>query len=152
MGANLVRDISKDEMNAIAEEFSKIARNTSVKLKTCAEPIDLSKYGIDHASCIDQNIIENIIGCPLAKNVKKDAQRQSCGCMECIDLGAYNTCKNGCLYCYANISPDAIKTNYKKHNPVSPLLIGEITEKEKVNDRKVKSLRTKNLAQIQFKL
>lgn len=152
MGVKLVRDISKEEMNTIASEFSKIARNTSVKLKTCAEPIDLSQHGIDHASCIDQNKIENIIDCPLTKNVKKDSQREACGCMECIDLGAYNTCKNGCLYCYANISADAIKTNIQKHNPDSPLLIGEITEKEKVNDRKVKSLRVKNLTQALLKL
>jgi len=152
MGANTIRDITEAEMNKIAEEFSKVAGSTPVKLKTCAELIDLGKYGIDHASCIDKDKVESITDCTLTSKVKKDAQREACGCMECIDIGAYNTCKNGCLYCYANVSHDAIEANCKKHNPVSPLLIGEITEKEKVTDRKVKSLRAQNLTQIQLKL
>jgi DNA repair photolyase len=145
MGNNFTRDITTIEMSKIAEAFSEIAKDTRVKLKTCAEIIDLDQYGIEHASCIDRFKIESIISCPLSDKVKKDGQREACGCMECIDVGAYNTCKNGCLYCYATFSRDATVNNCKRHNPKSPLLIGELTSSDKVSERKVITL--KNILQ-----
>lgn len=141
MGDNIVCEINEAGMNRIAEEFSKIVINKGVTLKTCAEKIDLDKYGIGHASCIDRNKIENIINCPLSDKVKKDDQRSACGCMECIDIGAYNTCKNGCLYCYATFSREQTLNNCKNHDPQSPLLIGEKPSSDKVSKRKVVSLK-----------
>lgn len=151
MGDNFTRDITTIEMSKIAEEFSKITKDTEVQLKTCAEIIDLGRYAIEHASCIDRFKIESIISSPLSDKVKRDGQRGGCGCMECIDVGAYNTCKNGCLYCYATFSHDVTVNNCKRHNPKSPLLVGELTSSDKVSDRKIKSLRGK-LTQLQMHL
>jgi protein-arginine kinase activator protein McsA len=137
---NIIRDITESEMKIIADEFSKIAAEKAMIIKTCAEGIDLSKYNIQHASCIDRNRIESIIGAPLHNKVKKDGQRKNCGCIECIDVGAYNTCKNGCLYCYATFNQELADKNYNNHFPDSPLLVGH-SEGIKVTERKVKSLK-----------
>lgn len=133
-----IRNISIDEMNEIAKAFSKIAQDNKLELKTCAEKIDFDRYGIKHASCIDGEKIESIINAKL-KNLKKDGQREACGCVECIDIGAYDTCSHGCSYCYATRNAEQIRKNMAMHNPQSKLLIGEIGENDKVNVRQVKS-------------
>lgn len=135
-----LRDITNQQMREIAQKLSEIALAYGIKIDTCAEQIDLSMYGIDHAHCIDQVIFEEILDCTL--NIGKDKnQRQECGCVASIDVGVYNTCPNGCLYCYANFCPSVVKSSSEKHNPESSLLIGELTENDKVTDRKVESYR-----------
>jgi hypothetical protein len=137
---NIVRDITETEMNKIAEGFSEIAAQRGMTIKTCAEKIDLSEYNIQHASCIDRDKIESIINAPLKDKVKRDGQRKDCGCIECIDIGAYNTCKNGCLYCYATFNRELTEKNCKMPDPDSPLLIG-LPGDANVTERRVKVLR-----------
>lgn len=36
------------------------------------------------------------------KNLKHKGMRQGCHCIESRDIGAYDTCLNGCKYCYAS--------------------------------------------------
>ena len=129
----------------IAENFGKIACENNFVIDTCAEDIDLSQFGIKHALCIDNHLIERIIGSPL--DITKDKnQRLECGCVASVDIGAYNSCSNGCLYCYANYSKEIVEKNRKNHNSLSPLLIGNVPENAVMNDRKItscKKLQTK---------
>lgn len=124
----------------LLQRFVEIANRNGLYIDTCAEAGDFEKLGVKHAHCIDKERIERIIGCKM--NVDKDPnQRAECGCVSSIDIGAYNTCKNGCLYCYANYMADSVEKNFGAHNPKSPLLIGEITEADTIKERKVKSLK-----------
>jgi len=132
------------EQTALAKNLSEIAASYHLKMDTCAEAIDLSKYGIAHAKCIDNELIEKLIGCKL--NVQKDKnQRMECGCVSSIDIGMYNTCRNGCKYCYANYSEKTVRTNMQNHNPISPLLCGELTDDDVVKQRTVKSLKERQV-------
>lgn len=125
-------------MFEISSKFSAIAYKYDLKLTSCSETVDLSSVGIEHASCIDNHLISRIIGRNL--QIEKDKnQRDICGCATSIDIGAYNTCNHGCLYCYANFNHKTAKANLLKHNPNSPMLIGNLDPDDIVTDRKIKT-------------
>lgn len=123
-----------------SSHLKRITDACNMKIATCSEKIDLSAVGIEHNSCIDKGLIEKIIGCKL-KAKKDSTQRQECGCIESIDIGAYNTCMNLCSYCYANFSPESVLNNQFQHDPSSPLICGQIGETDVVHDRKTDSFR-----------
>ncbi|OAA90548.1 DUF1848 domain-containing protein [Clostridium ljungdahlii] len=137
--------IDKDDMFDLAEKFSKIASKYNVAIEACSEKVDLSKFNINHGKCIDDRLISRIVGEKLS--IDKDPnQREVCGCVKSIDIGAYNTCNHGCLYCYANFNRDDVQKNLLKYNKKSPLLIGELYGDEKIIDRKMKSYKNDQLS------
>lgn len=130
----MVKAITEEEMHQLAKLLSEIAGDYGIEMRACCEQLDLSIEGIKPASCIDKEIVERI--CGHAITVKKDKnQRLGCGCIQSVDIGVYNTCINGCVYCYANHSDESIKKNYLQHDPESDILIGSVQENEKIKIR-----------------
>ena len=138
-------DLPDDELRSFAKDLVKIAARNDMTVASCAEKIDLSECGIEHNHCIDKEFIENLIGYRL-KVGKDKVQRLECGCFESMEVGTYNTCKNGCKYCYANYSPNAVDANFQLYDPESPLLCSmPVTPMDKITERKVKSLKAEPL-------
>ncbi len=134
-----IRVPMKEEQFELMDEFARIAEKFGFYLDTCAEEIDLSCLGIKHACCVDKERLEQIGNYRL--KAKKDAgQRDICGCISSIDIGAYNTCKNGCVYCYANYNRKMVENQTHWHNPDSPLLFGEVGKDDVIKERKMESL------------
>lgn len=138
-------ELDKSGLLEFAKDISKIAKCYGMEIASCAENIDLEECGIGHNCCIDKALIERIIGCKL-KGAKDRNQRQECGCMESVEIGTYNTCKNGCKYCYANYSEGSVVKNCSKYDPASPILCGTIGEDDKITERRVKSLKERQLS------
>ena len=136
--------IKNEDMLILAEGFSKIAKQCDIELCKCSELIELSEYEIYHAHCIDKKLFEYLGNCPL-KVGKDQNQRKECGCVASVDIGAYNSCKNLCRYCYANYNINIVNRNYQLHNPTSPLLFGEVGEEDNITERKMKSFRDEQL-------
>lgn len=135
-----VREPNQQELKSFAGKLSEIARDNEMEIAACAENIDLADCGIVHNCCIDKELIEDIIGCRIKADKDKN-QREECGCIESVEIGSYNTCRNGCKYCYANDRQEIVERNCGNYNVKSPLLCGELLEGEYAADRKVKSLK-----------
>lgn len=130
------RELSIKEMIDIAAKLLLIANKYGITIQTCAEKIALESVGIKHGRCIDNALIEDLLGVKLV--VSKDPnQRKECGCVQSIDIGEYNTCVHGCKYCYANFKEETVTSNHVAHNPHSPLLIGELGPNDKLTERKL---------------
>ncbi len=137
--------MSREEMLAAAGGFSKIAADYHLPLFTCAEEIDLSGFQIGHSACIDPKLIEQVTGSAI--HAKKDSgQRPACGCVESVDIGAYDTCLNGCTYCYATTSEKAVRRRVLAHDPKSPLLTGVPRGDELITDRTAPSQKSAQLS------
>ncbi len=135
-----IRQMANEEMIRLAEKMAQIASRYNLIIESCAEQINLQEVGIQHGSCIDKKLIERILGCKLIAEKDKN-QREECGCFESVEVGAYNTCLNGCKYCYANFNDNKVKDNVKLYDRDSALLCGNITSDDRITDRKVKSLK-----------
>lgn len=143
-----VYELKPPQLQTFAEKIAEIAKSNGMQIASCAESIDLEACGMTHNSCIDKELIERIIGCRL--NVNKDKnQRPTCGCVESVEIGTYNTCQNGCKYCYANYSAESVKKNCSKYDPQSPILCGVLDKNDKITERKVASQKEN---QLQFEL
>lgn len=138
-------EVDQKGLLEFAQKIAKIAKENGMAIGSCAESIDLDECGIEHNCCIDKTLIENIIGCRI--KVEKDKnQRQECGCMESVEIGTYDTCRNGCKYCYANYSEERVGKNCSKYDPESPILCGVLDENDRITERKVKSLKEQQLS------
>ncbi len=122
----------KNERISLLSEFVKIANEYGIKIETCSDVDDYSSIGVEHAKCIDPQLISNITGKPV-NYIKDKNQRKACGCLESTDIGQYNTCFHGCRYCYATKSNLHIDL---RHDPKSPLLIGTVTDGDKITTKK----------------
>lgn len=142
-------ELEQEDMQKIAEGLSKIAGKYKLPLYTCAEKIELEQYGIRHAACIDREKVQKIAGYKI--DAKKDSgQRKECGCCESIDIGMYDTCVNGCKYCYATAGLESAKKKNKLHNPRSPILISRLKGDEEIIDKRIQSAKDMQLSLFDF--
>lgn len=134
-----LRSPSAEEMRSLARAFAASARECGMTVESCAESIDLADVGVRHGHCIDRELIERLTGCRLTGG-KDKSQRAECGCLESVDIGTYNTCGNGCKYCYANYSEESVRRGRNAYDVNAPLLCGSVGAADKITERKVKSL------------
>ena len=127
--------VSDETKKELLSHFADTAHDHGLMIDACADKADLRELGIGRASCIDDRLISKLTGRCL--NAAKDKnQRAECGCVSSVDIGAYNTCGNGCLYCYANYNVNTVAANRKRHDPRSPLICGNIEEGDTMYERK----------------
>ncbi len=117
--------LSQEDMNTLAKGLGSIAQKYGIHIQTCGTNGDYTPYGIHSSGCMTLDILGNANGI-VFKNLKHKGLRQGCHCIESRDIGAYDTCLNGCKYCYANKNPKKAFENYKYHDPSSPLLLGHV--------------------------
>lgn len=123
------RDPAADEKRALLAELAGIAAEHGLAARLCAQPAllgpDLSGpdpvgQGMAPAACIDAARLSDLAGRPIAARQK--GNRPGCLCAESRDIGAYDSCPHGCVYCYAVRRPALAKRRFRGHDPAADAL------------------------------
>jgi hypothetical protein len=115
-----VQEPELDERLTLTRKLRDIAGEHGITLYSCCGD-ELAGDGVEKAHCIDRDVIEALRPDALP-HLKKMPTRQDCGCVETADIGAYDTCAFGCVYCYATNSRQAAIGRMRNHNPDDTVL------------------------------
>ncbi|MBR1762447.1 MAG: DUF1848 domain-containing protein [Eubacterium sp.] len=132
------KEVTAEERLALGKEFIRIATAHGMTVKPCAEGDELSEFGEYCSCCMKISDYEKAIGKRLNAPKKKGA-RAECACYLACDIGAYNTCKHLCRYCYANAEPSKVLEKSSMHDSNSPFLIGNYSDGDIIHDVPQKS-------------
>lgn len=124
----------EQEFNRLISHIADTGLANDMEVRTCAEEQGLCSQAILPGKCIDDELIRKVFGLDFAAR-KDPSQRPACGCVSSRDIGMYDTCRFGCVYCYAMASFERARERYQQHDPTSPSLTGrfEATTSKKKN-------------------
>lgn len=133
------RDFTPEEMRQTGAAIADICASYGMRAATCGEKTDLSALGVAHNRCTDPELALKLTGrhadvlellqlngseqlslpgvSRLAERSypRDPGQRPACLCVPCKDVGQYDTCPHGCVYCYANTSEAVARRNFRAH-------------------------------------
>ncbi|NQT18302.1 MAG: DUF1848 domain-containing protein [Planctomycetes bacterium] len=113
-------DPSDDWKRSLTTELASTAAAHGIRLTICSQP-QFIVPGSFPAHCVDAERLADLIGKPVKACLK--GNRKECGCYESRDIGEYDTCPHGCLYCYAVQNQELAKSRYKQHDPMGESLL-----------------------------
>ncbi len=127
------REVAHEDRRLLGKEIVRIAGAHGMTVRPCAEGTWMEAYGADCSGCMTVQMYESAIGKRLIVPPRKP-NRDTCACYLACDIGAYDTCRHLCRYCYANSSPENVRTNSRLHDPKSPFLVGNYMEGDVIHE------------------
>jgi hypothetical protein len=129
----MVKEPSEEQKRGFILRLAAIAADQGMRLSLCAQrellsvaqgPAEASGGGgvVHDAACVDVRRLSDLAGSAIT--VKGQGHRgKACACAPSRDIGAYDTCPQGCAYCYANISREGAQKNLRRHDNCSDFLL-----------------------------
>ncbi len=106
----------------LMSELAEISRSHGMLLKICSQKALLTLGLTAEARCVDAERLEKVSGKKIVDRVELRGNRKECGCFASKDIGEYDTCPHGCVYCYAVQHRDLALERYKDHDPTGEFL------------------------------
>jgi hypothetical protein len=113
-------DAAAERKLVLAAELTQIAKQFGLQLTVCTQP-EFVCAGALEARCVDARRLERIGGFPIA--AAQRGTRPGCACHESRDIGDYDTCPHGCIYCYAVRHRRVALARYRTHDPAAESLL-----------------------------
>ncbi len=110
------------DVRSLISELAQISRSHRMRLKICSQKGFLSLGITEEARCVDAERLEKVSGRQIVDRVERKGNRKECGCFASKDIGEYDTCPHGCVYCYAVQNRELALSRYKEHDPTSEFL------------------------------
>jgi hypothetical protein len=107
-------DPPAEEKRALLARLAPVAGDAGMTAALCTQP-DLIVPGLGEARCIDAVRLSDVAQFPIA--VRESGNRPGCRCALSRDIGAYDTCPHGCVYCYAVADRDRALARFRAHDP-----------------------------------
>ena len=101
----------------LLSDLAAVAGDCGMDLTLCTQP-DLAGLPLRPAQCIDAQRLSDVAQRPIVARQK--GNRPGCLCAESRDIGAYDSCPQGCVYCYAVQNRDRARDVFRAHDPDSP--------------------------------
>ncbi|MEI7769354.1 MAG: DUF1848 domain-containing protein [Chloroflexales bacterium] len=101
--------------SALAATLRDVAAPHGITLHACAEDqVQLLVPGIEKAHCVDAELVERVARAG-GMTAQWRPSRTDCGCIDSRDIGHYDSCPHGCIYCYANMNPETALANARQY-------------------------------------
>ena len=113
-------DYNEDYKVELANDLASIAARYEIRMFSCCGDYLVNGI-IKKAHCIDGGIIESLF-LPDGLRYTDKPTRKECGCTASTDIGTYDTCPHGCVYCYANMNKQQARKYYYNHDKESAFL------------------------------
>lgn len=111
-------DPSLAEKRDMAERLFELAARHGMQLTICSQADLLSVQ--KPSKCVDAQRLSDVARRPIRAPIK--ANRPGCECADNRDIGDYDTCPHGCVYCYAVRSQRLAVQRFRTHDPTSEYL------------------------------
>ncbi|HKV84766.1 MAG TPA: DUF1848 domain-containing protein [Ktedonobacterales bacterium] len=119
-------DARLEEARALVRDLAGMARANGMTLTVCSQKRFEIEGVVGPAHCIEADRLANVAreagieGKPISAKVK--GNRPECACSASRDIGDYDTCPHGCVYCYAVTDRNKALDRYRQHDPASEFL------------------------------
>lgn len=114
-----------EEKHALVGAMADVAAEYGMTLYACCQEA-LVTGQVQPAHCVDGDLLAELFpNRPLVSQL--NPTRAGCGCMASRDIGVYDTCPFGCLYCYATQDHPTALSRYRAHQADGELLFVSTT-------------------------
>jgi hypothetical protein len=114
-------DPPMEEKRSLVETMADVADECGITLYSCCQDA-LVGGRVQKARCVDGDLLAELF--PDRPRISQlRPTREQCGCVASRDIGMYDTCPYGCVYCYANKGHPVALSRSKSHDVEGEMLV-----------------------------